>query len=92
MLGKQAVCILGYGNIGSRIGKLISAFGSKLLIVDDEARIRALIAKYAAFEGYETEEADNGMKAVEMCRKNRDCTEGRRHYKRWNFYMLRALQ
>ena len=40
----------------------------KLLIVDDEARIRALIAKYAAFEGFETEEAENGMKAVEMCR------------------------
>ena len=43
----------------------------KLLIVDDEARIRALIAKYAAFEGYETEEAENGMQAIEMCRKNR---------------------
>ena len=42
----------------------------KLLIVDDEARIRALIAKYAAFEGFETEEAENGMKAVEMCRAN----------------------
>ena len=41
----------------------------KLLIVDDEARIRALIAKYAAFEGFETEEAENGMKAVEMCRE-----------------------
>ena len=36
----------------------------KLLIVDDEARIRALIAKYAAFEGYETDEAENGMQAV----------------------------
>ena len=43
----------------------------KLLIVDDEARIRALIAKYAAFEGYETEEAENGMQAIEMCRKTR---------------------
>ena len=41
----------------------------KLLIVDDEARIRALIAKYAAFEGYETDEAENGMQAVEMCRE-----------------------
>ena len=40
----------------------------KLLIVDDEARIRSLIAKYASFEGYETEEAANGMQAVEMCR------------------------
>jgi DNA-binding response OmpR family regulator len=40
-----------------------------LLIVDDESRIRSLIAKYAAFEGYATEEADNGMTAVEMCRQ-----------------------
>ena len=40
-----------------------------LLIVDDEARIRSLIAKYAAFEGYETEEAADGMQAVDMCRK-----------------------
>ena len=40
-----------------------------LLIVDDESRIRSLIAKYAAFEGYQTEEAENGMQAVEMCRE-----------------------
>ena len=39
-----------------------------LLIVDDEARIRSLIAKYAAFEGYSTDEAENGMQAVEKCR------------------------
>ncbi len=43
----------------------------KLLIVDDESRIRSLIAKYAAFEGYTTEEAENGMQAIEMCRQNR---------------------
>ena len=41
----------------------------KLLIVDDEARIRTLIAKYAAFEGYETDEAENGMQAIEKCRQ-----------------------
>ena len=40
-----------------------------LLIVDDESRIRTLIGKYAAFEGYQVEEAENGMQAVEMCRK-----------------------
>ena len=40
----------------------------KLLIVDDEKRIRELIAKYAAFEGYAFEEAENGMQAVEMAR------------------------
>ena len=42
-----------------------------LLVVDDESRIRALIAKYAAFEGYEVEEAENGMQAVEMCRRKK---------------------
>ena len=40
----------------------------KLLIVDDEKGIRDLIRKYAQFEGYEVEEAENGMDAVEMCR------------------------
>ena len=44
-----------------------------LLIVDDEARIRDLIRKYATFEGYDVEEAQNGMEAVEKCRqKNYD--------------------
>ena len=43
----------------------------KLLIADDEKRIRTLIAKYAAFEGYETDEAEDGMQAVAMCREYR---------------------
>lgn len=44
-----------------------------LLIVDDEARIRDLIRKYAAFEGYNVEEESNGMEAIEKCRqKNYD--------------------
>lgn len=42
----------------------------KILVVDDEARIRDLIRKYAVFDGYTVEEADNGMTALEMCRKN----------------------
>lgn len=40
----------------------------KLLIVDDEQKIRELIAKYAVFEGYECAEAENGMQAVETVR------------------------
>ncbi|MBE5803089.1 MAG: response regulator transcription factor [Clostridiales bacterium] len=40
-----------------------------LLIVDDEQKIRELIRKYAVFEGYEVEEAGNGMEAVALCRK-----------------------
>lgn len=42
----------------------------KLLIVDDEEKIRRLIAKYAVFEGYEVSEAENGMQAVKMTRDN----------------------
>lgn len=41
----------------------------KLLVVDDEARIRELIKKYATFEQYEVTEAENGMQAVELCRQ-----------------------
>ena len=40
----------------------------KLLIVDDETKIRTIIRKYAEFEGYEVEEAYDGMQAVSLCR------------------------
>lgn len=43
---------------------------SKILVVDDEFRIRQIIRKYAEFEGYEVEEAVDGMQAIEVCRKN----------------------
>ncbi len=42
---------------------------AKLLIVDDEMNIRLLIKKYALFEQYEVEEAENGMEAIEKCRE-----------------------
>jgi len=41
---------------------------SKLLIVDDEFRIRELIKKYAIFEGHEVDEAEDGQQAVLKCR------------------------
>lgn len=40
----------------------------KILVVDDEANIRKLIAKYASFEGYQVEEASDGEQAVGLCR------------------------
>ena len=43
---------------------------SKLLIVDDEVNIRAVVREYAEFEDYEVDEAANGMEAVEKCRQN----------------------
>ena len=42
----------------------------RLLVVDDEEKIRGLIRKYAEFEGHQVAEARNGMEAVELCRKN----------------------
>ncbi len=42
---------------------------SKLLIVDDEINIRAVVREYAEFEGYEVDEAENGMQAVDKCRQ-----------------------
>lgn len=41
-----------------------------ILIVDDEARIRSIIKKYAEFEGYRVTEAADGMEAVHLCRTN----------------------
>lgn len=41
---------------------------ARLLIVDDETKIRDMIRKYAAFEGYDVAEAEDGLAAVERCR------------------------
>lgn len=43
---------------------------TKLLIVDDEEKIRTLIKKYAVFEGYEVIEAANGFEAIAKCASN----------------------
>ena len=42
---------------------------AKMLIVDDEQNIREIIREYAEFEGYETAETDDGMKAVRMAKE-----------------------
>lgn len=39
-----------------------------ILVVDDEARIRSIIRKYAEFEGHTVTEAGDGMEAVHLCR------------------------
>ncbi|MBO4213907.1 MAG: response regulator transcription factor [Lachnospiraceae bacterium] len=43
---------------------------SKILIVDDNAKDRAILKKYASFEGYDIDEANNGMDAVKKCENN----------------------
>lgn len=37
---------------------------ARILVVDDEVKIRAIIKEYAEFEGYEVVEAEDGMDAV----------------------------
>ncbi|MBE5900772.1 MAG: response regulator transcription factor [Lachnospiraceae bacterium] len=43
--------------------------GNRILVVDDERKIREIIKKYAEFEGYVISEAENGMDAIAMCEK-----------------------
>ena len=42
---------------------------AKILIVDDEVKIRQIIRKYAEFEGYDVLEAKDGMEAISLCRQ-----------------------
>ena len=42
-----------------------------ILVVDDEARIRSIIKKYAEFEGHTVTESGDGMDAVRLCRKEK---------------------
>lgn len=43
---------------------------AKLLIVDDEQKIREMIRKYAVFEGHQVYEASDGFTAVQMAEEN----------------------
>lgn len=42
----------------------------KVLIVDDEEMIRNVLREYIEFEGNEAYEAEDGIRAVKMCREN----------------------
>lgn len=41
---------------------------ARLLICDDESGLRAVLKRYALFEGHEVTEASDGMEAVEICK------------------------
>jgi DNA-binding response OmpR family regulator len=43
---------------------------AKILICDDEAGLRAVIRRYAVFEGHEVMEASGGREAVQLCQEN----------------------
>ncbi len=42
----------------------------KMLVCDDEEGLRAVIKRYAEFEGFEVVEASNGMEALELFKDN----------------------
>ena len=42
---------------------------SRILVVDDEEKIREVIREYAEFQGYEVEEAQNGITAINLCKQ-----------------------
>lgn len=42
----------------------------KVLVVDDENKIREVIREYAEFEGYNVTEATNGLEAINLCKEN----------------------
>lgn len=44
---------------------------AKMLICDDEAGLRAVIKRYAEFEGFEVLEAGDGLEAVELCKNEK---------------------
>lgn len=42
----------------------------KVLIVDDESKIREVIREYAKFEDFDVTEASNGIEAIDFCKDN----------------------
>ena len=42
----------------------------KILVVDDEIKIREVVSEYAKASGYECDQSNNGKEAIEMVRKN----------------------
>lgn len=47
---------------------------TKILIADDEIKIREVVKEYAKASNFECEEASNGKEAIDLCKKNEyDC-------------------
>ena len=69
-LGYTPMYVLLYSNfITSSHTIFYNLIMSKILIVDDEKRIRDMIGKYASHEGYEVELASDGKQAIELYKK-----------------------
>lgn len=60
MLSDQTVCILGFGNIGSRIGMLVAAFGAKVIAVDGKVKSNEI-----ANQVFDNEQIDDALKLAD---------------------------
>ncbi len=56
MINKQTVCIFGYGNIGSRLGKMLNCLGAKIIAVDENQRDSEYVSKF-----YSSAEIDSAL-------------------------------
>jgi len=63
--------VLKYKYVLSSTTKGVSNMKEKILIVDDEERMRKLIAAYLKKEGYEILEAENGLEALNIFKAER---------------------
>lgn len=62
MVSKQTVCVLGCGNIGYRIAKLLHAFGANVIAVDDNRKADHILSK--VYPNDNTAEAIKGADIV----------------------------
>jgi len=53
---------------GQRTAEIGGNILCRILIVDDDDKLRDAIGRYARFQGYDVAEASNGLQAVELCR------------------------
>lgn len=62
------VALICYHSVSLYIEEVLKV--ARILVCDDEEGLRAVIKRYAIFEGHEVVEASDGMEAVEVCKKD----------------------
>lgn len=74
MLSKQTVCIFGYGNIGSKIARLLSVFGAEIIAVDEFAEKDSVLSCI-----YDSSEINKAVKKADVMFCTLPLTEKTRH-------------
>ena len=74
MLSKQTVCLMGCGNIGYRMAKLISAFGATVIAVDGNRKVDEIVS-----EVYKPEELGLALEKSDIAISTLPLTDQTRH-------------